>query len=119
MQRFYKFPATFLKEENGYTVEFPNFFPYCCASTCGRTEEEAIWMAQDLLGILCEQMEEEGWKIEPDLSVANLGIPVKNITVDMKRYRFILKKVRQGRYRRRMTWKAWDMKYKRQLWAKS
>ena len=44
---FVVYPAIFIKEENQYTVLFPDFG----GATCGETLEDAYYMANDYLGI--------------------------------------------------------------------
>ncbi len=46
MKDIYIFPAVFLKEEDGYSVSFPDIDG---AFTCGETFEEALFMAKDCL----------------------------------------------------------------------
>ena len=52
----YCFPAVFLPEENGYSVEFPDI-ENCF--TCGETLEEAMEMAEDALEMMLTDMEDK------------------------------------------------------------
>ncbi|MGX6592807.1 type II toxin-antitoxin system HicB family antitoxin [Cetobacterium ceti] len=55
MKNIYTFPAIFLKEENGYSVRFPDIEG---AFTCGETFEEALLMAKDCLELSLDDIEE-------------------------------------------------------------
>ena len=53
----YVYPAVFQKEENGnFSVNFPDLQG---ANTCGRTLTEALYMAQDCLGLVLYGIEED------------------------------------------------------------
>lgn len=49
------FPAVFLKEEDGYSVSFPDIDG---AFTCGKTFEEALFMAKDCLELNLDTVDE-------------------------------------------------------------
>ncbi|MCR4886267.1 MAG: type II toxin-antitoxin system HicB family antitoxin [Clostridiales bacterium] len=51
----YCFPAVFVKEDAGYSVEFPDI-ENCF--TCGETLEEAMEMAEDALAMMLTDMED-------------------------------------------------------------
>lgn len=55
MKDIYIFPAVFLKEEDGYSVSFPDIDG---AFTCGETFEEALFMAKDCLELNLDTMDE-------------------------------------------------------------
>ena len=55
MKDIYIFPAVFLKEEDGYSVSFPDIDG---AFTCGKTFEEALFMAKDCLELNLNTVDE-------------------------------------------------------------
>lgn len=55
MKDIYIFPAVFLKEEDGYSVSFPDVDG---AFTCGETFEEALFMAKDCLELNLDTVDE-------------------------------------------------------------
>ena len=55
MKDIYIFPAVFLKEEDGYSVSFPDIDG---AFTCGKTFEEALFMAKDCLELNLDTVDE-------------------------------------------------------------
>lgn len=55
MKDIYIFPAVFLKEEDGYSVSFPDIDG---AFTCGETFEEALVMAKDCLELNLDTVDE-------------------------------------------------------------
>ncbi|MFR9019249.1 MAG: type II toxin-antitoxin system HicB family antitoxin [Fusobacterium sp.] len=55
MKDIYIFPAVFLKEEDGYSVSFPDIDG---AFTCGETFEEALFMAKDCLELNLNTVDE-------------------------------------------------------------
>lgn len=56
----YCFPAVFVQEDAGYSVEFPDI-ENCF--TCGETLEEAMEMAEDALAMMLTDMEDRGQPI--------------------------------------------------------
>lgn len=50
------YPACFIKEENGYSVLFPDLG----TATCGETLDEAMWMAVDCLAGILYMMKKDG-----------------------------------------------------------
>ena len=55
MKDIYIFPAVFLKEEDGYSISFPDIDG---AFTCGETFEEALFMAKDCLELNLDTVDE-------------------------------------------------------------
>ena len=72
MKDIYVFPAIFLKEEDGYSVNFPDIEG---AFTCGDTFEEALFMAKD-----CLELSLDGIEIEPSIS------NIENIKLEENEY---------------------------------
>ena len=114
MEKTYTYPAMFISdpEYGGYTVEFPDWEEAPIQGvTQGRTEEEAEWMAQDLLGLFCEEMIRmklslsEKHVITKDLPP---GAFIKDVTVDMDWYNG-----RAKPYRWRLLYKVWTQKVRR------
>lgn len=58
----YAYPAIFTREEQGYSVRFPDIEG---CYTCGATIPEAIEMAQDALCLMLYDREEDGDPIPP------------------------------------------------------
>ena len=64
----YVYPVIIEKDDDGYSVEFPDF-DY--AHTCGNTLEEALYMAEDCLGIVLYGMEEDKEQFPQPSDIAN------------------------------------------------
>ena len=90
------YPAYFYKEENGYSVIFPDLN---YAATQGDTIEEAEYMAKDCLACVLYWLDEEGKEYPPasitavspedlakELEFDYLECFVKDIYVDVKEY---------------------------------
>ena len=60
------YPACFFKEENGYSVIFPDLNHL---ATCGETLDEALAMAVDCLAGYLYWMEEDGESAPPPSSI--------------------------------------------------
>lgn len=58
----YAYPAVFIKEDNGYSVKFPDIEG---CFTCGDTLPEAMEMAEDALCLMLYDHEEDGEEIPP------------------------------------------------------
>lgn len=58
----YAYPAVFIKENNGYSVKFPDIEG---CFTCGETLPEAMEMAEDALCLMLYDHEEDGEEIPP------------------------------------------------------
>lgn len=65
----YVYPATFTKENDGYSVVFPDIDG---CYTCGDSLEEALYMAEDALALMLYHLEAE-----------NLSIPTPSNTSDI------------------------------------
>ena len=91
------YPACFIKEEDGYTVIFPNLGN---VATCGGDLEEAEYMAVDCLAGYLLWLEEDGEEVpEPSdwevvsvsevlhrLELDEAEAFVKTVSVDVKEY---------------------------------
>ena len=84
----YAYPAIFTKEENGYSVAFPDLDG---CFTCGDTLPEAMEMAQDALCLALYDREEDAEPIPPPSDVravqAQTGDIVSLIFCDTMEYR--------------------------------
>jgi predicted RNase H-like HicB family nuclease len=84
----YAYPAVFAKEDNGYSVAFPDI-DGCC--TCGATLPEALEMAEDALCLMLYDHEEDGEAIPPPSDPRNVrsrdGEIVSLIFCDTAQYR--------------------------------
>ena len=114
MEKAYTYSAIFIPDpdSNGYVVEFPDWDDTpICGATDGRTEEEAEWMAQDLLGLFCEEMIRMKLPL-PKKHVITKDLPrgafIKDVTVDMDWYNG-----RAKPYRWRLLCKVWTQKIRR------
>jgi len=70
MNTKYAYPAIFIKEETGYFVEFPDIQP---CYTEGKTLEEAVIMAKDVLESCIELILEKGEKLPPPSDIDTLN----------------------------------------------
>lgn len=91
------YPACFLKEDQGYSVVFPDLN---YLATCGNTLEEALTMAVDCLAGYLYRLQEDGEtapaassidkinvkKVAGELEVASDGAFVNIVTVDVAEY---------------------------------
>ena len=64
----YFFPAIIEKDDDGYSVEFPNFN---YGHTCGNTLDEALFMAEDCLGLILYNLEQERKHFPQPSDIAN------------------------------------------------
>lgn len=84
----YAYPAIFTREEQGYSVRFPDIEG---CYTCGETIPEAIEMAEDALCLMLYDREEDGEPIPPpsDLKAVQGGIDalVSLVCCDTTEYR--------------------------------
>ena len=91
------YPACFIKEENGYSVIFPDLNHL---ATCGETLEEALSMAVDCLAGYLYTLQKDGESAPPASAVGSMdasalaaafGVPdcsafVNLVTVDVAEY---------------------------------
>lgn len=91
------YPACFLKEDQGYSVVFPDLN---YLATCGNTLEEALTMAVDCLAGYLYRLQEDGEtapaasaidkinakEVAGELEVASDGAFVNIVTVDVAEY---------------------------------
>ena len=108
----YSYPCVFTydKEYHGWTAMFPDWQEFVVGSTCGRTWRQAVFMAHDLLGLMCMDREDDGKLLplpSPKNTVSN-GI-VRMIDADSNAYRDMMQTIhkRKSPYRYRMVETAW------------
>lgn len=75
---FYAFPAILSFDDDGISVEFPDF-PGCL--TCGETTEEAIKMAKEALGLHIYDYEENSETIPNPTNIENIKLESNQIPV--------------------------------------
>ena len=89
------YPAIFHEEDGGYWVEFPDL-DGCI--TEGDTREEALEMAEEVLGLFLVSLEEQGKEIPQPTSIENVSAIdgfVTYIATNMNRYRRNTKAVKK------------------------
>lgn len=117
MKTMYVFPAVFEREENGYSVYFPDISG---CYTSGKTLDEAMSMAEDALCLMLYDMEEDKKEIPTPSSIEqikdNIGARdfVSLIKCDTMAYRKFYK---EKSVRKTLTIPAWlnDMALKNQI----
>ena len=72
----YAYPAIFTKEDDGYSVVFPDIDG--CA-TCGKTLPEAMEMAEDALCLMLYDHEEDGDEIPAPSDIRRIDVDEKSI----------------------------------------
>lgn len=71
MKDKYIYPAIFDYADDGISIEFPDL-PGCFS--CADTDEEALLMAEDVLGLYMENIEEEGEDIPEPSNLKDLSL---------------------------------------------
>ena len=84
MKDIYIFPAVFLKEEDGYSVSFPDIDG---AFTCGETFEEALFMAKDCLELNLDTVDEIPYVSDIDKIKLNENEYLVMVQADMLNFR--------------------------------
>jgi antitoxin HicB len=87
----YIFPAVFMSEDNGYSVDFPDLEG---AATCGDSLEDAIEMAEDSLALTLTDYEDRNVPIPKPTPINEVtkhpGEFVTLVRCDTERYRKLL-----------------------------
>jgi predicted RNase H-like HicB family nuclease len=78
MKDHYIYPAIFSFDADGISVEFPDL-PGCL--TCGDNEEEALFMARDVLKLHLYGLEEDNDDIPQPSSLSNLKLEQNQIPI--------------------------------------
>lgn len=96
-------------EYGGWIAEFPAWRKAVIGFTCGRTWEDVVYMAHDLLGTMCVYREDER---EPfpvqEKTEAPRGVVVRDITVETDAFRKLFRGTAKGRFRYRLHRKLWE-----------
>lgn len=103
-------------KEGGYWVEFPDWNDGpICGATDGRDEEEAIFMATDLLNLMCWECEHSNLKFPEkkefvlDKNETAKHIFTQCIFADTEKYDITMQRIQKGKYRFRQIRKAREM----------
>lgn len=78
LKNTYVYPAIFDYAEDGISVEFPDL-PGCL--TCGDTEDEAIAMAKEAMGLHLYGMEKDGDVIPTASSIKDISVDQNQVIV--------------------------------------
>lgn len=78
LKNTYVYPAIFDYAEDGISVEFPDL-PGCL--TCGDTEDEAITMAKEAMGLHLYGMEKDGDAIPEASSIKDIQVDKNQVIV--------------------------------------
>ena len=104
----YKYPCIFHKdkETKGWWAEFPDWHNTIFGVTDGQTWQQVLFMADDLLNLMCLDLEEEGREFPVPDSYDKAKFPlegkdvIRYITADTDKYRIAIKQFKRvGRYR--------------------
>ena len=68
---YYIYPAIFDYAEDGISISFPDL-PGCIS--CANTDEEALYMAKDALGLFIASCEEDGDELPPPTLLNNIKL---------------------------------------------
>lgn len=78
MKDKYVYSAIFYYDEDGISIEFPDL-PGCLS--CADTDEEALYMAEDVLGLWMEELEEENEPIPEPTNLKDIEVGRNQKTV--------------------------------------
>ncbi len=85
----YIYPAVFDYSDDGISIFFPDL-PGCLS--CAGSDEEAVFMAKDALGLHLYGMEEDGDDIPKPSSIKNIQIDPNQVIVLIEVYMPVLRK---------------------------
>lgn len=71
MKDKYVYPAIFSYDEDGISIEFPDL-PGCFS--CADTDEEALYMAEDVLGLWMVELEEDNEEIPAPTNLKDIEV---------------------------------------------
>lgn len=71
MKDKYVYPALFSYDEDGISIEFPDL-PGCFS--CADTDEEALYMAEDVLGLWMVELEEDNEEIPTPTNLKDIEV---------------------------------------------
>ncbi|WP_130818967.1 type II toxin-antitoxin system HicB family antitoxin [Anaerococcus vaginimassiliensis] len=78
MKDKYVYPALFSYDEDGISIEFPDL-PGCFS--CADTDEEALYMAEDVLGLWMVELEEDNEEIPVPTNLKDIEVGDNQKTV--------------------------------------
>lgn len=78
MKDKYVYPALFSYDEDGISIEFPDL-PGCFS--CADTDEEALYMAEDVLGLWMVELEEDNEEIPSPTNLKDIEVEDSQKTV--------------------------------------
>lgn len=78
MKDKYVYPALFSYDEDGISIEFPDL-PGCFS--CADTDEEALYMAEDVLGLWMVELEENNEEIPSPTNLKDIEVEDNQKTV--------------------------------------
>lgn len=78
MKDKYVYPALFSYDEDGISIEFPDL-PGCFS--CADTDEEALYMAEDVLGLWMVELEEDNEEIPSPTNLKDIEVGDNQKTV--------------------------------------
>ena len=78
MKDKYVYPALFSYDEDGISIEFPDL-PRCFS--CADTDEEALYMAEDVLGLWMVELEEDNEEIPSPTNLKDIEVEDNQKTV--------------------------------------
>lgn len=78
MKDKYVYPALFSYDEDGISIEFPDL-PGCFS--CADTDEEALYMAEDVLGLWMVELEEDNEEIPVPTNLKDIEVEDNQKTV--------------------------------------
>jgi predicted RNase H-like HicB family nuclease len=104
----YVYPAYVYHEPDGYIIDFPDWRARFGGMTDGKTWHEAMYMGNDLLGLMCMCTEDDQLEF-PTPSTNLIEPPNGAVTLfyaDTDYYRTLCARNKKRRLRRRMTIRA-------------
>lgn len=99
----YSYPCVFLKEDKGWSACFPDWEERFGGWTCGDTWPQVMYMADDLLNLMCYYTKEDGIDFPEPTDISTLNGIVRMIKANTEEYGKLLKKVRKHGFRWRMA----------------
>lgn len=102
----YSYPCVFMKEEKGYSACFPDWEKRFGGWTDGESWPQALYMAEDLLNIMCYYTEEDGVDFPEPTDINSLQGIVRMINANTEEYGKAVKLTRQHGFRWRLAEKA-------------
>lgn len=108
MKYTYRCVFTYDENEKVWFASFPDWDGHIVGCTYGKTWRQALYMADDLLNLMCfhYEMEHRNMPVYGEGHLPCGKFYIKDITADTKAYEKIIKRAQAGRLRFRMGEKA-------------